>query len=84
MLLAPAVGEGVGLEIPADDARGTTWRYEIEPTASGSRVTESPDSPILDGEFFQKMNHYDLLLKSIARTLDDLKRSRSLGRHRSW
>ncbi|MDH3682920.1 MAG: hypothetical protein OEV40_23560 [Acidimicrobiia bacterium] len=54
-------------------ARSTTWRYTIEPTESGCRVTESFDSPILDGEFFQKINRHDLLLKNIVQTLDNLK-----------
>lgn len=35
-------------------------------------MTESIDSPVLDGEFFQKVKRHDLLLKNIARTLDNL------------
>lgn len=66
-------GEEWAFEVPADDGRSTTWRYEIEPTGSGCRVTESFDSPILDGEYFQKVNRHDILLKNIANTLDNLK-----------
>ena len=56
--------------MPSQDGRNTTWRYEIEPTDGGCRVTESFDSPILDGEFFQKMDRHSLLLKNIARVFD--------------
>ncbi len=73
VVVAATPGEEWAFEVPADDGRGTVWRYQIEPTSSGCRVTESFDSPILDGEFFQKINRHDLLLKNIARTLDNLK-----------
>ncbi|MGH1491276.1 MAG: SRPBCC family protein [Acidimicrobiales bacterium] len=73
VVVAADPGKEWTFEVPADDGRNTVWRYEIEPTASGCRVTESFDSPILDGEFFQKMNRHDLLLKNIAKTLDNLK-----------
>lgn len=73
VVVAATPGEEWAFEVPADDGRNTVWRYEIESTASGCRVTESFDSPILDGEFFQKVNRHDLLLKNIAKTLDNLK-----------
>ncbi len=73
VVVAADPGNEWAFEVPADDGRVTTWRYVIESTGSGCRVTESFDSPILDGEFFQKMNRHDLLLKNIARTLDNLK-----------
>ena len=60
-------------EVPADDGRKTTWRYFIEQRGAASLVTESFDAPILDGEFFQKMNRHDLLLANIATTLENLK-----------
>lgn len=66
-------GREWAFEVPADDGRSTTWRYTIEPTGSGSRVTESFDSPILDAEFFQKVNRHGLLLENIAQTLGNLK-----------
>ena len=49
------------------------WRYQIEATSDGCRVTESFDSPILDGEFFQKINRHKLLLDNIAQSLANLK-----------
>ena len=60
-------------EVPADDGRSTVWRYQIEATASGCQVTESFDSPLLDGEFFQKINRHKLLLDNIAKSLANLK-----------
>lgn len=73
VVVAAEPGKEWAFEVPADDGRNTTWRYAIEWIDSGCRVTESFDSPILDGEFFQKINRHDLLLKNIARTLDNLK-----------
>ena len=63
------------IETTGNDQVGiaATWRYTIEPTESGCRVTESFDSPILDGELVQRIDRHDLLLKNIARTLDNLK-----------
>jgi hypothetical protein len=66
-------GKEWAFEVPADDGRGTTWRYEIDSTDTGCRVTESFDSPMLDGEFFQKINRHKLLLENIDRTLLNLK-----------
>ena len=60
-------------EVPGDDGRSTVWRYQIEATSHGCRVTESFDSPILDDEFFQKINRHKLLLDNIAHTLANLK-----------
>ena len=60
-------------EVPGDDGRSTVWRYQIEATPDGCLVTESFDSPILDGEFFQKINRHKLLLDNIAQTLANLK-----------
>lgn len=75
IVVAADPGKEWAFEIPADDGRKTTWRYLIEANGSGSRVTESFDSPILDGEFFQKVNRHDLLLKNIAQTLENLKKA---------
>ena len=66
-------GKEWSFEVPGDDGRSTLWRYQIEATANGCRVTESFDSPILDGEFFQKINRHKLLLDNIAQTLANLK-----------
>lgn len=66
-------GREWAFKIPSDDGRDTVWRYEIEKTDSGCAVTESFDSPILDAEHFQKMNRHELLMKNIARTLENLK-----------
>ena len=46
---------------------------EIEATDEGCRVTESFDSPILDQEFFQKMNRHSLLVNNITQSLENLK-----------
>jgi hypothetical protein len=73
VVVAAEPGKEWAFEVPANDGRSTTWRYAIEPTESGCRVTESFDSPILDSEFFQKINRHDLLLNNIAQTLDNLK-----------
>ena len=73
VVVAANPGKEWAFEVPADDGRGTTWRYEIESTDNGCRVTESFDAPILDGEFFQKMNRHKLLLENIDRTLLNLK-----------
>lgn len=73
VVVAAEPGKEWAFEVPSDDGRSTTWRYVIEPNGSGSRVTESFDSPILDGEFFQKMNRHGLLLENITTTLDNLK-----------
>ena len=66
-------GKEWSFEVPGDDGRSTLWRYQIEATSDGCRVTESFDSPILDGEFFQKINRHKLLLENIDRTLLNLK-----------
>ncbi|MEM7273870.1 MAG: SRPBCC family protein [Actinomycetota bacterium] len=66
-------GREWAFEVPAQDGRSTVWRYTIEATDGGCRVTESFDAPILDGEFFQKMNRHDLLVTNIATTLGNLK-----------
>lgn len=66
-------GKEWAFEVPSDDGRNTTWRYEIEATDSGCRVSESFDAPILDGDFFQKMGRHDLLLANIAKSLEKLK-----------
>ncbi|MEL7209921.1 MAG: SRPBCC family protein [Actinomycetota bacterium] len=73
VVVAAQPGQEWAFEVPSDDGRNTTWRYQLEPTASGCRVTESFDSPILDGEHFQKMNRHDMLVKNINRTLGNLK-----------
>ena len=46
---------------------------ELEATDGRCRVTESFDSPILDQEFFQKMNRHSLLVNNIAKSLENLK-----------
>lgn len=73
VVVAAVPGREWTFDVPSDDGRGTRWSYVIEPTESGCRVTESFDSPILDGEFFQKMGRYDLLLVNIAKSLENLK-----------
>lgn len=73
VVVAADPGREWAFEVPAQDGRRTLWRYEIEATSSGCRVTESFDSPILDMEFFQKHNRYSLLVKNIAQTLENLK-----------
>ena len=66
-------GKEWSFEVPGDDGRSTVWRYQIEATPNGCRVTESFDSPVLDGEFFQKINRHKLLLDNIAQSLANLK-----------
>ena len=66
-------GKEWSFEVPGDDGRSTIWRYQIQATGSGCQVTESFDSPILDGEFFQKINRHKLLLDNIAQSLANLK-----------
>ena len=66
-------GREWAFEVPAQDGRRTLWRYEIEATDSGCRVTESFDAPILDLEFFQKHNRHGLLVQNIAQSLENLK-----------
>ena len=66
-------GRRWALEVPSDDGRSTVWRYEIEPTATGCRVTESFDAPVLDGEFFQKIGRYDLLVDNLTKSVENLK-----------
>jgi|TARA_B110000438_G_C15515374_1_gene521757 hypothetical protein len=73
VVVAADPGKEWAFDVPSDDGRATTWRYEMEPTDNGCRVTESFDSPILDGEFFQKVNRHKILLENIDRTLSNLK-----------
>lgn len=73
VVVAAELGKEWAFEVPAPDGRNTTWRYLIEEDGSGSRVTESFDSPILDSEYFQKINRHELLVQNIATTLDNLK-----------
>ena len=73
VVVAADPGKEWAFDVPADDGRATTWRYEMKPTDNGCRVTESFDSPILDGEFFQKVNRHKILLENIDRTLSNLK-----------
>ena len=72
-VVAAEPGREWAFEVPAPDGRKTLWRYEIEATDGGCRVTESFDSPILDQEFFQKMNRHSLLVANIAKSLENLK-----------
>ena len=73
VVVAAEPGREWAFEVPAQDGRRTLWRYEIEATDGGCRVTESFDSPILDQEFFQKMNRHSLLVQNIAQSLENLK-----------
>lgn len=79
VVVAADPGKEWAFEVPAPDGRNTLWRYVIEADGSGSRVTESFDAPILDGEFFQKVNRHDLLLANIAKTLENLKAAAEAG-----
>lgn len=72
-VLAADPGREWAFKVPSTDGRDTVWRYVIEATDSGCTVTESFDSPILDGEHFQKMNRHELLMTNINRTLENLK-----------
>ena len=73
VVVAAEPGKEWSFEVPGDDGRGTIWRYQIQATSDGCRVTESFDSPLLDGEFFQKINRHKLLLDNIAQSLANLK-----------
>ena len=73
VVVAADPGKEWSFEVPGDDGRSTVWRYQIEATPNGCRVTESFDSPVLDGEFFQKINRHKLLLDNIAQSLANLK-----------
>jgi len=73
VVVAADPGKEWAFEVPSDDGRNTVWRYELTATDSGCTVTESFDAPILDGEFFQKMNRHDLLVDNIAKSLENLK-----------
>jgi len=73
VVVAAEPGREWAFKVPAPDGRDTVWRYLIEATDGGSTVTESFDSPILDGEHFQKINRHELLMKNITRTLENLK-----------
>ncbi len=73
VVVAADPGKEWVFDVPSDDGRATTWRYEMKPTDNGCRVTESFDSPVLDGEFFQKVNRHKILLENIDRTLSNLK-----------
>jgi hypothetical protein len=73
VVLAADAGRLWSFEVPADDGRSTVWTWAIEPTESGCLVTESFDSPVLDLEFFQKINRYDLLVANLADSLTNLK-----------
>ncbi len=66
-------GRRWALKVPSDDGRSTVWRYEIELTTSGCRVTESFEAPVLDGEFFQKIGRYDLLVDNLRKSVENLK-----------
>lgn len=72
-VVAAEPGREWAFEVPAQDGRRTLWRYEIEATAEGCRVTESFDSPILDMEMFQQMNRHSGLLANISQSLQNLK-----------
>jgi len=73
VVIAADPGRLWSFEVPADDGRSTVWTWSIEPTESGCLVTESFDSPVLDLEFFQKINRYELLVTNLADSLANLK-----------
>lgn len=75
VVVAADPGKEWAFEVPADDGRNTVWRYEIEATDTGCKVTESFDSPILADEYFAKMNRHEMLLGNIANTLANLKQA---------
>lgn len=73
VVVAADLGKEWAFDVQSDDGRATTWRYEMEPTGNGCRVTGSFDSLILDGEFFQKVDRRKILLENIDRTVSNLK-----------
>ena len=75
-VVAADPGREWAFTVPSQDGPKQTWRYVIEETAAGSRVTESFDSPILSTDFFTQMDppRHEQLLANIAQTLDRLKK----------
>ncbi len=72
-------GKVWAFEVPSDDGRATTWRYDIQATPTGCRVTESFDAPVLDAAFFQKIGRYDLLIENLTKSVENLKRVAEAG-----
>lgn len=75
IVVAADPGKSWAFKVPADDGRDTVWRYDIDETPDGCRVTESFDSPILGDEYFVKMGRHEMLLTNIANTLANLKKA---------
>ncbi len=74
-VVAAEPGREWAFEIPGPEGRNTTWRYQIEATETGSRVTESYDAPIVADEHFRNMKppRGEQLEVNIAKTLQRLK-----------
>ena len=75
-VIAAEPGREWAFTVPSQDGGKQTWRYVIEQTGSGSRVTESFDSPILTDDFFTSMNppRHEQLQANISTTLQNLKK----------
>lgn len=63
-------------EVPPNFEHATTWRYTVEPTADGCRVTESFEAPLLalpDVYPGRIEGRRDNLVRAIEKTLANLK-----------
>lgn len=73
------IGSVPGIEwsfaVTTPDGPATIWRYLIDITDNGCRVTETFDSPALTGDYFQTMDppRHQQLSENISLTLRNLR-----------
>ena len=74
-VIAAEPGREWAFQVPSQDGTLTTWRYVIDATEAGCRVTESYDSPILVQDYFTQMDppRDQQLPVNIAESLENLK-----------
>jgi uncharacterized protein YndB with AHSA1/START domain len=68
-------GKLFAFEVPRGGDVVTKWRFELTPTASGTRLTESFDAPLINvpGARSNFDGRYELLLKAIGKTIANIK-----------
>ena len=56
-------------------ARSTTWRFELEPSAAGTRLTESFDAPMIniEGSASNFAGRYEMLVAGAQTTIANIK-----------
>lgn len=68
-------GKLFAFEVPRDGDVLTKWRFELAPTANGTRLTESFDAPMINVEGARSNfeGRFEMLQKAIGKTIANIK-----------